>query len=363
MSGPQEDVERPHEPTPRKLDKARRKGDIAKSADLNAAAGYAGLLIVLGGAGAAGVGQFGSGLMMMLDRPAELASGVFAQGGSAALTGLIARTLMAALPWVAVPAAAVLLTITVQRGFVFAPDKLQPKMSRISPVSNARNKYGRSGLFEFLKSFVKLLLYSACLALFLWARREAMANVTAVEPTVGITMLGRLAMEFLSLVVLIALILGGVDWLWQYVEHRRRNRMSDQEIRDEVKESDGDPQMKQERRFRAQEIAQSQMISAVTKADVVIVNPTHFAVALSWSRTPGSAPIVVAKGVDEMARRIRTAALEARVPIHSDPPTARALFNGAAIGQEVDPAHYRAVAAAIRFADQLRQRRRTQGFG
>jgi flagellar biosynthetic protein FlhB len=114
--------------------------------------------------------------------------------------------------------------------------------------------------------------------------------------------------------------------------------------------------MKQSRREKARLIASRRMMEQVPGADVIIVNPTHFAVALRWSRQPGSAPECVAKGVDEIARRIREIAQENGIPIHSDPPTARALFASVDIGQEIAPEHYRAVAAAIRFADALRKK-------
>jgi flagellar biosynthetic protein FlhB len=127
---------------------------------------------------------------------------------------------------------------------------------------------------------------------------------------------------------------------------------------DETKNSEGDPHLKQERRARAQAIAAQQMMSDVPKADVIIVNPTHYAVALKWARKAGSAPTCVAKGVDEIAMRIREVAMENGVPIHSDPPTARALHAVTEIGHEIAPDQYQAVAAAIRFADQMRDRAR-----
>ena len=119
--------------------------------------------------------------------------------------------------------------------------------------------------------------------------------------------------------------------------------------------------MKAQRRSRAEAIATNRMLLDVPKADVVIVNPTHFAVALKWSRAKGSAPVCVAKGEGEVALRIREVAATAGVPIHADPPTARALHATVEIGREIAPEHYRAVAAAIRFADRMRQRRAARG--
>ena len=171
-------------------------------------------------------------------------------------------------------------------------------------------------------------------------------------------LLGRLTIDFLLIVFLIALVLGGVDFLWQIHRHRQRHRMSRKEMLDEFKENEGDPHLKSARRQRAQEVATNQMLADVAKADVVVVNPTHYAVALRWDRSRRGAPVCVAKGVDEIAKRIRERAAENGVPIHSDPPTARALHATIEIGQEIRAEHYRAVAAAIRFADAMRKRAR-----
>jgi flagellar biosynthetic protein FlhB len=171
-----------------------------------------------------------------------------------------------------------------------------------------------------------------------------------------VAMLAQLGMEFLIIALLLALPVGVVDAVFQHAEHIRKNMMSRQEIQDEVKDSEGDPHVKGQRRQKGQQIAMGQMMADVPKADVVIVNPTHYAVALQWSREKGSAPKCVAKGVDEVAAAIRRVANEHAVPIHSDPPTARALHATIEIGEEIMEEHYAPVAAAIRFAEAMRQR-------
>jgi len=161
-----------------------------------------------------------------------------------------------------------------------------------------------------------------------------------------------------------AAMIGAVDWMWEWAQHQLKNRMSRQDLMDETKSSEGDPQMKQQRRSRAQAIATNQMLADVPKADVVIVNPTHFAVALRWDRVGGDVPVCVAKGVDEIASSIRAAAAEAGVPVFSDPPTARSLHASVEIGAQIQPDHFRAVAAAIRFADMMRDKvRNSRGPG
>jgi len=264
--------------------------------------------------------------------------------------------------WLGVPAIVVLIALIGQRGIVFAPERLQPKLSRVSLLSNAKNKFGRGGLFEFAKSAVKLTIYSVVLGVFLARQMPDIVTTSLLAPAGALVRLGALATGFMAIVLTISLAIGVVDLLWQHQEHIRKNMMSRKELTDEHKQTEGDPHVKQQRRQRAQEIAMNSMLADVPDADVVVVNPTHYAVALKWNRSKGAAPICVAKGVDEIAARIRETAVEAGVPVHRDPPTARALYATVGIGDEVRPEHYKAVAAAIRFAERMRQRAR-RGHG
>ena len=252
-------------------------------------------------------------------------------------------------------AALIVLALLAQRTLLFTSSKLKPKASRISILKNAKNKFGRGGLFEFAKSFVKLLVFSLCLGLFLNANFDTIVGTSAASERGAISVLFDLTTSFLSLAVLIAAVIAIIDYGWQVSEHQRKNRMSHKELQDESKESEGDPHLKQARRARAQEVAMNQMMGDVPTADVVIVNPTHYAIALKWEGSRSAAPICVAKGVDDIAMRIKEAAKDAKVAIHSDPPTARAIYAVVEIGQEINPEHYEAVAVAIRFAEALRE--------
>lgn len=355
-SGESDETEKSHEPTPQKLLKARKKGEVARSTDLSVAAAYGGLILAALAFGPKSIQQLGTGLMVLLDQPDQIAQLIFSANPASPIAGMSFNIIEALTPWFAIPAGFVLLSILAQRALVFAPNKIAPKLSRISILANAKNKFGRSGLFEFFKSFTKLLLYSICLGLFLSARLSEMLGIINSSPQLAVALLARLCVEFMFLAVLIASALGIIDAIWQQQEHLRKNRMSRKEITDETKDAEGDPRIKQQRRFRAQEIATNQMMSDVPTADVVIVNPTHYAVALKWARTPGAAPVCVAKGVDETAAAIRKIAQSSSVPIHSDPPTARALHATVEIGQEIEQVHYAPVAAAIRFAETMRRR-------
>lgn len=354
MSEQDEAADKSFDPTPQKLLEARKKGDFAKSVELQTAASYAGLTLAFLALGTQVVSVFAGQMQVLLDQSVEFADVVFAGSSSAVMGPILWNASWALVPVFLLPALAVLGAIFTQRAFVVTPSKLQPKLSRISLVQNAKQKFGRNGFFEFGKSFAKLTIYSICLAVFLDARLPDMIAVTRSVPGAVVVMLAELCVAFLLIVVLISAALGAIDAIWQHQEHIRKNRMSRKEISDETKNAEGDPYLKQERRARAQALASQQMMADVPTADVIIVNPTHYAVALKWTRAPGTAPICVAKGVDEIALRIREVAMEAAVPIHSNPPTARALHSVMKVGDEVTSEYYQAVAAAIRFADEMR---------
>ncbi|MFU8835833.1 EscU/YscU/HrcU family type III secretion system export apparatus switch protein [Roseovarius autotrophicus] len=362
MAEGQDEGDKTHEATAQKLEKAREKGDLARSADLNTAGSYAGFVLVALAVGAGSISEAGSLMMRFLDQPDRLAALIFAGGsGASVLGGLMGGIALALLVWFLLPGAGALLVVVAQRSLVFAPSKLEPKLSRINPIENAKNKYGPGGLFEFAKSAVKLLAYCLLLGTYLTGQLPRLAAALHAAPGQIGALMVRMVVEFLAVVLLLALAIGAVDYLWQHFDHARRQRMSHKEIRDEHKENEGDPHMKQKRRQKGMDIAARQMMAEVAGADVVIVNPIHYAVALKWNRLPGAAPVCVAKGVDHMALAIRETAHVHGVPVHRDPPVARALHAETELGREIDPRHYRAVAAAIRFADTMRRKARAFG--
>lgn len=355
--------EKVHDPTPQRLEEARRKGDVPKSADLAAAAAYLALLAALGTAGAWAVAASGEAMAGLLGGVDRLEGRMLGPGGpalSAQWTWAAAGPLML---FVVAPMVAALTSYVAERAVVAAPEKLQPKLSRISIVSNAKQKYGLTGLAQFAKSAVKLAAICLILTLYLLAETDRLAAMVRSDPRAAGPEMGRLAVGLLSVIAVVAVAIAVFDVLWQRFDHARKLKMSFQDLKEENKKSEGDPHMKGERTRRARAIATNRMLAEVPKSDVVIVNPTHYAVALKWSRKPGSAPVCVAKGVDEVALAIRARAAEAGVPVRSDPPTARALHATVDLGAEIGHEHYRAVAAAIRWAEKMRALARARGWG
>lgn len=358
MSAPDDDTEKEYEASQQKLDDARKKGEVPRSADLGTAALYAGFLLSFLMTGSYMVQSAGVMMMQMLGN-ADQISRHFFDGSASTYAGSWLRVLGSSLFSIfLIPAAFVLVAFIAQRALIFAPEKLKPKLSRISPISGAKNKFGRGGLFEFFKSFTKLAIYGSLAWLFLIARTEEIIGAIHLDPGRVTLSFTTMTLRFLGLVFLIALTIGAIDFFWQRQEHLRKHRMSRKELQDEHKNQEGDPHFKQQRRQKGQAIAMNQMLAEVATADVIVVNPEHFAVALKWDRGSGQAPVCVAKGVDEVAFKIRERAQEAGIPIQRDPPTARALFATVDIGQEILREHYKAVAAAIRFADEIRGKAR-----
>ena len=353
----EDDSDKQHEASQKKLDDMRKDGQIARSQDLFSAAAYGGLLLAITGPGLWAISQGGAALTAIL-ADADAHARALTISGRPQLPLLILPVIGPVAVFLLIPAIAVLAMITVQRAWLITPKNLAPKLSRISPVANAANKFGLNGLFEFGKSFLKLLLISIVLGVFLLRHLDQVIGTLALQPIGSMAVLFVMLRDFLVVVLAIVFVLGGLDYLWQILRHRHRARMSRQEVQDEHKESEGDPHVKSQRRQRGQDYAMNRMLQDVPTADVVIVNPTHYAVALKWDRKSGRAPLCVAKGVDEVAARIRERANLAGVPIHSDPPTARALHAALKIGDEVERSHYKAVAAAIRFAEAMRQKAR-----
>jgi len=351
-----ESAEKEFDPTPQKLMEARRKGDIAKSTDLNTAAAYLGFLIALFFVFEGAVRNLGDIFLVATELSANAGQLRNSSDNIAILQTVITEVGVAWLPMFVVPIGFVLLSISAQRSLTFAPTKIQPKLNRISLISGIKNKFGRAGLFEFLKSFAKLAIFMAVLAVFVVTNFDQIAMAAQVSPGAAMLSLGSLMYGLLFIIVALTFAIGGLDFTFQFAEHRRKNRMSRKDLQDEIKSAEGDPHFKQRRRQKALALASGQMAD-VPNASVVMVNPTHYAVALTWDPMAASAPIVVAKGADEVAHRIREIAHANDVPIHSDPPGTRALFAVAEIGSPVPRDQYEAVAAAIRFADSIRQKR------
>lgn len=353
----EEDDDRQHEPTEQKLRRARDKGDIPRSTEIGGALSYLGFVLLLTMfAGAAFQAWSGMAARLLGAEPWP-ARGVFDMAW-----GLASRSSAWLIGGLTVPAMLVLAGYGLQRSLSFTPDRLVPKLSKINPLHNAKQKFGRTGLTSFAMSLLRVLLVTLggwMLFSRLIGRIAAAGATQGGRWTEGIVLILH---DVLILALEIAVVFALADYALKWFDHRRRNRMTRREMQDEYKESEGDPHLRHARRQRAVDIAMNTMLADVEKADVVIVNPTHYAIALEWKRGSGRAPVCVAKGVDDVAGRIRERAREHGVPIWSDPPCARALFATVKLGEEIERDYFGPVAAAIRFAEAMRAKAR-KGWG
>ena len=362
MSESSDQGEKVHDPTPQKLEDARKKGDIPRSMDVSAASAMIGLLIALSFSGAEISQSTGAALATVVERAHKLTGVILAPGGMELAMNWVQAAITPMLPIFLLPFGLAIASLVAQRAFAVSFEKIIPKFSRLGMISNAKQKFGPSGLVQFLKSTVKMVTIATVLIFYLMSKNDELIGSVHGNKHSVFALLGETLITITMASCVIFSLIGLIDLLWQRFDHARKLRMSFQDLKEEQKSAEGDPHTKAQRRQRGQEIATNRMMLDVPKADVIIVNPTHYAIALSWDRAPGRAPECVAKGTDEIAARIRETANEHGVPIHSDPPTARALYGTVEIGQEIEPKHYRAVAAAINFAEKIREKAK-QGNG
>lgn len=338
--------EKSHAPTQKRRDDARKKGESARSADAATAGSYLGFMLLLfilsGGFLKAGLAH--------LTRIFEFAGDAAFDLSSWAYQPLIFTALLLSIPTVAV-----VLVHILTGAVTLAPQVLKPKLSRINPIAQAKQKFGLQGMVEFLKTFTKMMLIAIGLTLILQAFLPRLLISIYTNPGQIALGMGTLVWQLTIMTTGIALVIGVIDFFWQRYTHTQKLRMSHRELRDENKETDGNPQLKAERRQRAEEMATNRMLTDMVEASVVMVNPTRYAVALKWSVGDRRAPICVAKGTNEIAAKIRSVAAEHGIPIRHDPPTARALFATVDLGAEIPRDMYHAVAAALRYAQALRQ--------
>ncbi|MGH7154394.1 MAG: EscU/YscU/HrcU family type III secretion system export apparatus switch protein [Acetobacteraceae bacterium] len=333
--------------TPRRLQRAREAGQAAISPELPVLAVLVAATLLLALAGPGVTEQLALRLSVPLrhfDLSGDDAMRITALAGLRAVLPIAAATLLAG-------GAAVLL----QTGFLINATRLRPDLQRLNPIAGFRRLVGPDNLIEAAKSLVKLA--AVCLALWNAVAGDVpgLAAMLQRDPRLIMPLAGRIVLHVLLAVTAVQAVITVLDMVWTRLRYAQGLRMSRQELRDEQKETEGDPKIKARIRQIRQVRARRRMLAAVPKATVVITNPTHYAVALVYDRTKNAAPRVVAKGVDSMAARIREVAREHAVPLVANPPLARALHR-LEIDTDIPPEHYKAVAEIIAYVWRLRSR-------
>ena len=355
------DQDKTEAPTPKRKREARKKGQVAKSMDFNGA-----LVLV---AGLIAISTLGPSVVSgMANAMREVFAMIAASGQSTSASGLhtlqqmVLNTLLSTVaPLAGVCLAVGLLANVGQVGFRPSFSVLRPNFARINPVSGAKNLFGTRGLFETGKALVKIAVVGALAASALIPQLTSMGAGIGTSPVALGKLMSSSAIGIAERVALAYILIGLVDLIYQRRRMGKQLKMSKHEIKEESKQANGSPEVKAAIRRRQMQAARARMMAAVPQADVVVTNPTHYAVALSYDGNH-PAPIVVAKGTDHLAAQIRRVAAEADVPIVPDPPLARSLHASVEVGQMIPSELYAAVAQVLAFVYRMAARKkRAQG--
>jgi len=347
MAEQQDNAQRTEEPTPKRLKEARRKGDAPKSQEMTAAvmlAAGALMLWLFSGAVARGVMEAG---VAFLDHPHQFMLDAGALQQLFVTVGVKTGMALAGLGFVVMIAA--LLANVGQALPVFTTERMKPSLQKISPLAGAKRLFGPSGLFNFAKGFAKITIVGGILIYALWPDRDVLVAALYSDTSGLLVSVRDMILKLFGLTIMAMTVVAALDYGFQRHSWKKRLRMTKEEIKRELKESEGDPQIKGRQRQLRETRSRKRMVAAVKDAAVLIMNPTHFAVALAYEAGGEAAPVCSAKGVDAVALRMRDAAEEHGVPIVTNPPLARALYASAALDEEIPINHYEAVAKVIGF--------------
>lgn len=348
----QDNSQRTEDPTQKRLDDALKRGDVVKSQEVNTwfiMAGATLVLIAFSGGMAAGLTTTLRGLIANAHQLRMDGNGLLWLAGK--LGGELIAVL--AIPFVLLALAALGANL-VQHRLVWTTDVLMPKFNRVSPLAGLKRLFSAQALANFAKGLLKLVVVGAVLTALLWPERHRFEGMAWTDPAAILPLVQVLSLKLMGAVVALLAIVAAADYLFQYRQWYTRQKMTLRELKDEFKESEGDPAIKGKIKQIRQGRMRKRMIAAVPKATVVITNPTHYSIALQYERGM-DAPVCVAKGVDDLALKIREVAREHSVPIVENPPLARALHATVEVDQAITPEHYKAVAEVIGYVMKLRR--------
>ncbi|MFN3658513.1 MAG: flagellar biosynthesis protein FlhB [Pseudolabrys sp.] len=340
------------EPSQKRLEQAHERGDVVKSQEVNtwfimAAA----TLVMMSFAGNVSTNLSGTMRGIIANAHAIPMDGP-------ALPRLFQRIGLEMVAAVGLPMLVLILAAVganmIQHRLVWTFHTVKPKLSKISPLAGLKRLFSMQSLANFTKGLLKLTVVGTVLTVLMWPERDRFEGLVQTDPAALLPFILTLALKLMIAVVAMLFIVAAADYLFQYKTWHERQKMSLQELKEEFKQSEGDPVIKGKMKQLRQGRMRKRMIAAVPKASVIITNPTHYAVALQYERGM-EAPICVAKGVDALALKIREVAGEHSIPIVENPPLARALHATVEVDHPIPPEHYKAVAEVIGFVMRLRQ--------
>lgn len=340
--------ERTEQPTAHRLQETRDRGQVARSTDFSAAVELIGgvlLLVMLGAFLARTLG----GTMRTVLADGMRVGGPPASGLPDLIGSVAIRGAQAALPFLGAMILIAWLTQVVQTGFILTTYPLIPKLDRLDPIKGLGRIFSRRNLVKTLVNSLKIVVVVAVSYLILSLRIDRIVTLSMLPLPGVIRAILELLLVMAACLLAILLVIGVIDFLYQRWQHVQDLRMTRQQVQDERRAMEGDPQVKGRRMRMARDIAQQRVNRQVPEATVVVTNPTHFSVAIRYDQDSMRAPRIVAKGVDFMAMRIRVVAKLHDVPVVERPPLARGLYYGVEEGREIPPEFYQAVAEVLAF--------------
>lgn len=352
--------EKTEQPTAKKLEDARKKGQVAKSKELPSAIMLLGLFLTI----KVYISALGSGFMdsftLFFNKIPDYAGKNVLQITTVACADLLSNAMLHialfSLPFLAVSFILAIVTNVMQVKWKVTGEPLRPKFSKLNPVSGFKKIISARSIFELVKSIAKVLLLAYVAYDTLKEKAGVISLFYEIPLNSALALVGEIIMDVGIKMSALYLILGLADYAYEKYKFKDDMKMTKQEVKDEYKNSEGDPQIKGKIRQRMREASRRRMMQAVPEADVVITNPTHFAVAIKYDADTQKAPIVVAKGMDHLAQRIKETAKENKVEIVENKPLARMLYHNVEIDQEIPPELYQAVAEVLAFVYNLKHK-------
>ena len=352
MAEEQTGQERTEQPTERRLQEARKKGQVPRSRELNTMLSLmlaAIALLVLGGNISRNIMNisvegFSVSRELIFD-PSQLPY---------QFMHMASQALLALLPFLAVMLVAVFAGPLMMGGWSFSLETIAFKSEKLNPIKGLARIFSLKGLVELAKALAKFLLLLGAAILIFFSIDQQLLSLASMNPKAAGVEAVTVLVQVLLILSATTILIVALDVPFELWNHSKQLRMTKQEVRDEMKETDGNPQVKQRIRTMQRQLAEGRMMEDVKTADVVITNPTHYAVALQYLDRPGSAPRLVAKGKDLTALRIRAIATEHDIPLFEAPPLARALYRSTEIGHEIPHVLYMAVARVLAYVFQLK---------
>lgn len=352
MSDEQDDSQKTEDPTPKKLEESRKKGQVALSREMNTWVLMLAATIMIVALSPSLMTHMKEFLKIYIEQSYAFPAG---EGGlDKILLGSFKQVMgILAAPFIILMFAGFIAPF-LQVGVIFAPEVIKPDISKISPMKGMKRLFSMRSIMEFFKGLIKMVVIGAVGVFVLKPYYGQLNHMVGLPIPLLLSEIMSLFIRLMVGILIVLLIIAVMDLVYQRYEHYKKMRMSKQEVKDEFKQSEGDPHVKGRLRQLRQERARRRMMAAVPTADVVITNPTHYAIALKYDTDTMDAPMCVAKGADEVALRIREVAKENNVVIYEAPPLARALYDVVEMDEMIPIEHYQAVAEVISYVFRLK---------